>query len=335
MVKVQSESIFAVAPAGSSAPDSVTAGNGSIWVEYGNTASSSATPGTDGTSTIVEYDRLGNIENTYTLAGEADGLKYNPRTGDVWALQNQDGNSQLTLIDPATNQVSAPLFYDSGYVYGANSTRGFDDVAFDKGKVFESETNPANPGDPVVVQLVNGNAPLGKLELHSILRLGDTGTNLLTGQTNQPLPDTDPDSLKTLPDGSLILTGEHDGAFTFIHAPGTVNQTASFITLPVGLGSPDDVIMPDATAGTFYLSATASNQVLAIKVTDLNPHDLYASVGSNLDRIDLKTGAVTTVASGLNGAHGLLFQPAPGARYAVADNAHPASAIGALLMGNS
>ena len=201
--------------------------------------------------------------------------------------------------------------------------------------MFESETNPVNSGDPVVVQLVNGHAPFGKLELHSILRLGDTGTNLLTGQTNQPLPVTDPDSLKTLPDGSLILTGEHDAAFTFIHAPGTVNQTASFITLPAGSGSPDDVIMPDATAGTFYLSATASNQVLAIKVTDLNPHDLYASVGSNLDQIDLKTGAVTTVASGLNGAHGLLFQPASGARFAVADNAHPASAIGALLMGNS
>ena len=312
MATVQSESIFAVAPTGSSAPDSVTGGDGSIWVEYGNTTSSKATPGTAGNSTVVQYDRLGNIENTYTLGGEVDGLKFDPNTGVVWALQNQDGNSQITFIDPATNQVSAPLTYDSGYTYGSTSSRGFDDVAFDKGKVFLSETNPANPGDPVVVQLVNGNAPFGTLVTDSVLRLGDTGTNLVTGATNQPLPVTDPDSLKTLPDGSLILTGEHDTAYTFIHDPGTANQTASFFTLPAGSSSPDDAIMPNATAGTFYLAATTDNNVLAINVTDIDPKDLYASVGNNFDQIDLSTGAVTTLASGVNGAHGVLFQPSTG-----------------------
>ncbi len=174
MAEVQSQKTFAQAPDGASAPDSLTSSHKSIWVEYGNTASSSAVPGTSGDSTIVQYDKLGAIENTYTIGGEADGLKVNPVTGDVWALQNQDGNSSLTLINPATNQVSDPLKYGSGYIYGDNSTRGFDDVAFDKSKVFLSETNPVNVGDPVLVQLANGNAPFGTLETNSILRLGDT-----------------------------------------------------------------------------------------------------------------------------------------------------------------
>jgi hypothetical protein len=310
--KVLSESTFAVAPSGATAPDSITSGNGSIWVEYGNGASSTATPGTDGSSTIVQYSNLGAIENTYTISGSVDGLKSDPATGKVWALQNQDGNSKLTLINPATGQVSSELGYGTGYVYGANSSRGFDDVAFGHGKVFLSETNPANTGDPVVVQLLNGNAPSGILDTQSILRLGDTGTNLTTGATNQALPLSDPDSLKTLPDGSLLLTSGGDSSFIFIHHPGAANQSESFITLPSSLGSPDDAIMPTASSGTFYISAGTDNRVVAIKATDLNIHDLYASVGNALDQIDPQTGTVTKVAGGITGAHGLLFVPSGG-----------------------
>jgi len=309
MANIKDESVFTVAPEGASAPDSLTAAKGSIWVEYGNTASSTALPGTDGSSTIVQYSPLGAIENTYTIAGEADGLKVNPLTGDVWALQNQDANSTLTIIDPATKQVSSQLTYGSGYVYGANPAHGFDDVAFDHGKVFLSETNPTIPGDTVVAELVNGNAPFGTLETQSILRLGDTGTDMLTGKTNQPLPVSDPDSLKSLPDGSLILTSESDAAFTFIHDPGTSRQSASYIKLPSGSGTPDDAIMPTARSGTFYISSTTGNEVLKVAMTGLNIHDLYASVGNNLDQIDLTTGAVTTLVTGVTGAHGLLFEP--------------------------
>jgi hypothetical protein len=118
MAKVVSTNLFAVAPAGSSAPDSITSGGGSIWVEYGNGADST---GAGGSSTVVQYSSMGQIEQTYTITGLADGLKYDATTGDVWALLNNDGNSQLVLIDPATNQVSAPLSYAAPYVYGANS----------------------------------------------------------------------------------------------------------------------------------------------------------------------------------------------------------------------
>src|SRR5208283_5757394 len=143
-------------------------------VEYGNGATSNGAP-PGGSSTIVEYDSHGNIVQSYTLTGLADGLKYDPATGNVWALMNNDGNANLQLINPSTGQVSAPLDYGSGYVYGAGSSRGFDDVAFIGKKVFLSETNPASTGDAVVVQLLNGTAPFGTLETKSILSLGDTG----------------------------------------------------------------------------------------------------------------------------------------------------------------
>ncbi len=149
MPTVQSTKIFATAPTGASAPDSITAGANSIWVEYGNGASSN---GAGGSSTVVQYDLLGNVQSSYTISGLVDGLKVDPATGDVWALQNQDGNSTLTLIDPATQQVSAPLSYASP-PYGEG--RGYDDVAFVGQKVFLSYTNPANPGDAVIQQLTN------------------------------------------------------------------------------------------------------------------------------------------------------------------------------------
>jgi DNA-binding beta-propeller fold protein YncE len=53
-----------------------------------------------GHSTIVEYDHSGKIDHTYQISGYVDGLKFDPVTGEIWALQNQDGNSTLSIIDP-------------------------------------------------------------------------------------------------------------------------------------------------------------------------------------------------------------------------------------------
>jgi hypothetical protein len=305
---VENMSVFATAPSGASAPDSLTVSKDSLWVEYGNTASST---GGSGSSTIVQYGLDGSVQNTVALPGEVDGLKIDPLTGVIWALQNQDGNSTLSFIYPPTGQVSSsPLTYASPYVYGANSTRGFDDVAFIGRNVYLSETNPANPGDPVVVRLDNGTAPFGALTTTPILKLGDTGTNLDTGATNQPLPVTDPDSLKTLPDGSLILTSEADDALIIIRHPGTSQQSASFLKFPSGQ-SPDDAIVPTSTSGTFYVASTGDNKVYKVQVSGLNTNDIYASdqQGNDIAQVDPSTGKITPVVTGLSSPHGLLFMP--------------------------
>lgn len=307
MATVQSTRTFATAPTGSSLPDSITKGHGSIWVEYGNGADAT---GKGGSSTIVQYDRLGHVQNTYTLTGLADGLKYDPRTGDVWALMNNDGNSVLDIINPATKEVEGPLTYAPPYSYGANSSRGYDDVVFDGKRVFLSYTNPVKSGDPIVQQLVNGTAPFGTLQTTNVLSLGDTGTNLVTGKHNQPVPATDPDSLKLLPNHWLLLSGGSDGAFVFIKHPGTTHQSISFVKLPTGYAV-DDAIMPAASSGTFYISNQGNNDVIAAKITGLNTHDLYADITNKneLVQIDPKTGKVTPLVTGLNSPHGLTFVP--------------------------
>jgi len=104
-----SSSVFATGgPVGGTQPDSVAIGGGSVWVEYGNTADST---GAGGTSTIVQYSTNGAVQHNYTISGLVDGLKFNPTTGMVWALQNNDANATLSIINPTTHTVSAPLRY--------------------------------------------------------------------------------------------------------------------------------------------------------------------------------------------------------------------------------
>lgn len=92
-------SIFATAPTGSSGPDSVTVAAGSVWVSYDGNALSSDGSQPEGFSTVARYSLTGALQNTYQIAGDVDGLKYDPTAGLIWATRNQDANSSITLIN--------------------------------------------------------------------------------------------------------------------------------------------------------------------------------------------------------------------------------------------
>ena len=174
-------------------PDSITLSRNSVWVSYTNGANST---GGSGSSTIVQYKLNGKVRSTYSIAGSVDGLKVDPRTGIVWALQNQDGNSTLSLIDPKEHTVTGPIPYAV-----QSSTQGYDDVVFRGDQVFLSYTNPVGPTSPTIQLLQNGSDPL---VVTPILLMDATGTNLATGQPNQPTTQNDPDSLKLTPTGQRM-----------------------------------------------------------------------------------------------------------------------------------
>jgi hypothetical protein len=307
MVSVSGTKTFASAPNGASAPDSITTEHGMFFVEYGNGADST---GAGGSSTIVQYDKAGNVEHSYTIAGSVDGLKVNPYTGQIWALQNQDGNSTLTLIDPVSHKVTGPLSFAN-----PSATRGYDDVVFKGNKVFLSYTNPNGNGDPTLVELVNGDHPSGTLLTKTILVDGAMGFNTVTHAT-EAVPQSDPDSLKIAPNGDLIFSSGADGTIIDVQNPGTANQAVSFTTIQgvtAGNAGLDDVIKPSATAGTFYLTDTKSGKVYSFHATGLNTNDYYASVASlnGFGQVDPTTGVFTPLVTGANfaSAHGLVFVP--------------------------
>jgi PEP-CTERM motif len=239
----------------------------------------------------------------------------------VWALQNNDGNATLSLIDPATNTVTAPLHYAAPpYVYGSTSSRGYDDVAFLNGKVYLSYTNPVNPTDSVLQILNQGNSPSGTLTTTSILTAQQTNPLFTSSSQNPP----DIDSLKSTPGGRLVLTSEgdglgpewatSDGRYTLISSPGTALQTVTNVRVTnaagVNANAMDDVLFPGVTAGTLYVADTASNTVYALKLTGLDPATPIISLGS-FDEVALVnpiTGVVgMTLLGDLPAPHGLDF----------------------------
>jgi hypothetical protein len=308
--KIKSVSVFATGAAvGGTGPDSITNGDGSVWVEYGNTGVSTG----GGASEIVQYGLNGTIEHKYAIAGLVDGLKVDPATEMVWALQNNDGNATLSLIDPTTNLVSNPLVYGPPYVYGSTSGRGYDDVAFLHGDVYLSYTNPTKPGDPVLQRLDNGTNPSGTLTTTTILRARQTG-----------IATPDIDSLKSTPSGELVLTSEGDGPgtgnpvaeFTLISHPGTKNQTQTTVAVKNAMGQDaegmDDVLFPSAHSGTLYITDTGSDTVYALKLTGLDLNTPIVSIGGfhEVALVNPTTGVIGhPLFTGLSSPHGLDFIP--------------------------
>ncbi len=293
-----SVSVFATGAAvNATAPDSVTYDGSSIWVEYGNGASSTDS---SGSSTIVQYSKTGAVQDTYTLNGSIDGLKYNPNSGQIWALHNQDAQSYLNVINPVTKSVSVFNYgtqYTGGGTTGQSTYRGFDDVAFIGNKAYMSLTNPASPTDPVLIKLNNlSNSPSTPLTYTTVLAMGT-------------LPLTDPDSLKTTPTG-LVQTGGGDNALNFINNVGLPTQTVTSVSIKNAAGAPlgpDDGMFATASSGTFYMTDTKSNTVYAITATGLRADSsFFVDAGKSFNSLDLSTGIATPIFTGVS-PHGMDF----------------------------
>jgi hypothetical protein len=294
--------VFATgAPLGATSPDSITTDGSHVWIAYQNGA---ASDGSSGSSTVAEYNLSGMVLHTFSIAGNVDGLRYNPYSGQIWALQNNDGNSALTTINPITLATTQ-------FTYATiNPNRGFDDAAFLGGNIYLSYTNPVSGADPIIVRI---DQPMisSPIAVSGILDSTYTGTNLATGaQASNTV--TDPDSLGVAPDGSLVLTGEADQSLTFVHNPGMGNQSESFVNLlgtngqPVS-GFPDDTVFGSGGNQVLLVADTGANTVYALTGPFL-AGGAYGSIGTAVNSIDLTTGVSTPLFTGVS-PHGLLFLP--------------------------
>jgi hypothetical protein len=295
-------------PISATSPDSIVFGDGSLWVSYQNGAD---TTGASGSSTVVRYTPVGSVVNTWTIPGNVDGLRIDPG-GQVWALQNNDGNSALAVINPITDAITNYTYGDSYTANGNSLGRGFDDVEFLNGQTYLSETNPASGTEPVIVKLTT---PLmSPLQIAGILNSTFTGKNLATGLPASTTI-TDSDSLILDPSGDLVLTGEADQEIVFVKNPGAGNQSESFVSLlnqsgQTISGFPDDTVFPTAPNGTFYLSDTGGNTVYALTATGLAPGSVYVDVGAVFGSLDTSTGVVTPEFTGVS-PHGVIFVASP------------------------
>jgi sugar lactone lactonase YvrE len=294
---------FAASPTGASQPDSIAVDGNLVFVGFGNGV---AKDGSDGkASTIVEYTAAGAIVETFSVPGHNDGLKVDPETHRVWALQNEDGNPNLVVINP---NAGTQTQYSFGPVANGG---GFDDITFVKDKVFMTESNPSNnPNtDPAVVEATLNNTD-HTVAVTTVLTGDAMAFNLVTKQKVQ-LNLQDPDSMTADRAGNLVLTSQADDEIVTIHHPGKRNQSVT--VLPLQLSVDDTLFLRGGASGAVLLTDQATGTIYEVTGPALgSSQPLSAALDAGeLGRLNVKTGAFTTIVSGLSSPRGLAFLGGP------------------------
>ena len=315
--------VFATNPTGLSAPDSITFNATNVFVGYGN---GGAPDGSGGAmSDIVEYNMTGTqIIKDIKVVGHNDGLRIDPKTGDLWALQNEDGNSTLIII-------KLKNFKQTTFTVGPTGTGphggGYDDVVFDGKSVFFSASAPTILPD-VNPAIVSAKITGKKLTVTGILDGTANATDVLTGDT-VALSLTDPDSMILDPKGELVMTSQGDGELIIVRHPGLSCQQAFRVPLSSTLGGgtlgntqADDTIFATQTAGQFLVADKALGEVFSITAPYFAPDAAYSAIdvfsdpsgntqiGAFVGQTNLSTGFVTPILDGLSDPGGEAFIPA-------------------------
>jgi hypothetical protein len=298
-------SVFASAPNGLSAPDSIAVLRDHVFVGYGD---GNAPDGSDGKSTqIVEYSMKGAIEHIYTVKGHNDGLKIDPSTHLLWALQNEDANPNLVIINPRTQEQN--LYHFGPTLHGG----GYDDLVFRNCKVFISASNPANnpnTGPAIVRATLDGNFVDVKPVLAGTAQAIDVPTDSTVKLNLQ-----DPDSMTLDPQGNIVLDSQADQELIFVSNPESPIQRVLHLPLSFEAASGpmpvevDDTAFVTSTEGFILFADKGLNKVFALKKNAFVPGTAYTAAdgGPFVGTIDLTTGLITPIVKGLNGPGGLVF----------------------------
>jgi hypothetical protein len=301
--------VFAAAPQGLTNPDSITTAHGKIYVVYANATQAN---GAGGSSTIVEFSPTGKALRFFEVLGKSDGLKYNPFDHKLWALRNEDSNPALTLIDPKSGDQDDFTYAELPAVHGG----GYDDVVFTKEATFISASNPTldAKGQNNFPSIVKARLVGRKVFVTPVLLGNASLIDIVTGKS-VVVPQADPDSLKVDSAGDLVLDSQADGDLIFINQPGTENQAGLRLHLSNGTTSQitvDDTVFPTTPSGTILVVDTKGDTIYAVTSNAFQPGGAYSASDSDgiLGKVDLSTGLVTPIVTGMKTPHGALFVPA-------------------------
>jgi hypothetical protein len=307
--------VFAQVPQGLSQPDSIELWNDNVFVGFQNRV---AKDGTDGkSSTIVEFGLDGKVKRTFSVPGHNDGLRL-VGDDDLWALQNEDANPNLVVIELKTGHQKLYKFPPTPH------KGGYDDMVVKNGKVFVTASNPDVSGTggintfPALVRVsLAGNTVV----VESVLHGNDSATNIATGEV-KPLNLLDPDSLTMDPRGNIVLDSQADSELVFIRHPFTSQQEVGLLNITSSVSGPMSATI------TLDDTAFANNPKAFLLVTDVgnmtdngviyridspsfgfepgvaySASDTLGLVGT----LNLDTGFVTPIVTGFDSARGLLF----------------------------
>ncbi|HEX3395817.1 MAG TPA: hypothetical protein VHS76_03885 [Steroidobacteraceae bacterium] len=298
--------VFAAAPPNLTAPDSIAVVHDHVFVGYGD---GHAPDGSDGkNSQVVEFSMDGTVEHIYTVPGHSDGLKLDPITGRLWALQNEDASPNLVIIDTETQQQK--LYQFAGMPPHGG---GYDDIVFRGCKVYISASNPArNPNTGPAI--VSAHLRDGAVQVKPVLMGNASAIDVLTGGT-VTLNLQDPDSMTLDPLGNIVLDSQADQELIYVTHPGEPNQQA--VRLPLSWVSPkgpaavevDDTAFVTSSQGFILFADKGLNMVFKLTRPGFVPGSAYTAAdgGPFVGALDLTSGVITPVVNGVANPGGLVY----------------------------
>ena len=303
-------SVFATSPPNTTQPDSIVAWGDSIIVGFENGV---AKDGRDGkSSTLVEFSLSGEVKRSFSLVGHNDGLRV-VGEGKLWALQNEDANPNLVVIDLESGQQTAYKFAPTPH------GGGYDDIVVARGEVYLTASNPnLNAlGVNVFPALVRARLSNGNVLLEPVLNGNAQATDIATGATVS-LNLTDPDSMTRDLKGNIVFTSQADSELVLVSHVGTSEQTVGRLGITSPATGPGGALITiDDTAfappGAAYLLFTdiGSGTIYRIDRADFGfePGQAYCAsdTAGVVGTLNLDNGVVTPIITGLNSARGLLF----------------------------
>ena len=308
-------------PAGATKPDdlAVSANGAHLWVGYGNGVD---TTGKGGPSTLVEYDiATATVLKSINIPGHIDGLKINPKTGDIWATENEDGNPTLAVVNHKNGSFKIYRF-DPSLITG-----GFDDLVFAADakdpdaplEVFIVTSSQVDATKPAIVR-VSGPLRNTNTQVKTVLPGAPQNVwNVVTNANETADVVGDPDSMTLDPAGELVLDNRSDDSLYIVRDPKASNAV---LRVPLTLGGTavevnDTIFTTSATtnvsssAGTIFITDTTANAIYMLTKPYFPSNEVYtaANVANVVGLVDLNTGVVTSIATGFKGLHGLAFSP--------------------------
>jgi hypothetical protein len=309
--------------------DSLTNDASFVYVGYQNNG---AADGSSGHGIVAGYARAGGAPLAFfgPFAGKIDGLRINPFTGQLWALDNEDGNTVLRIIDPSTGAIVLRSALTANTPFGG----GYDDLAFTPGATFMSASNPGltkngtnNYRAVVRVDLVNG-----AVVLNPALPGQVVATDRSTGAPVK-VTITDPDSLSLIPGtDTYVLDGQGDSTLLFVEKIGGGDQHVSALFLqpapstncglpPAPPAVPCPPIVDETTwattSGGHFLVADHHKPgaiYLVTRAGGFAPGTAYTTVSSDnptlkntLATLDTTSGLITPVVTGFSSPKGLIY----------------------------
>ncbi|MBV8632223.1 MAG: hypothetical protein JOZ83_14945 [Silvibacterium sp.] len=305
--KGYSISVFAKGVKGKyTAPDSIAVLHNHIFIGYGD--GNDPTGADDKSNQIVEYNKEGQVVHIYTVKGHNDGLKVDPYTGKLWAMQNEDANPSLVIIDPDTQEQKLYKFAAPPAAGG-----GYDDIAFRNGHAYFSASNPANNPNtfPAIVEAkIVGDT----VEVIPVLDGNAKATDVVTGD-KVTLNLQDPDSMTLTPGKDILLDSQGDSELILVHKPGKKQSVLQIpLSSPFGTPQADDTLFIPSDDGFVLVSDTPADTVYKIRKEQFVPGTAYtAAVGAPdtsgatvgfVGVLDLNFGELVPVVTGLKSPHG-------------------------------